>query len=387
MIFRMKKIGAAMVVIAATLTLAACGKLNFNSNSSSGGSKGSSYTTTGTVDDSMYQGVIKGGRYQTSSARGLMIEDNTQGDNTYNIRSMENGLLDISKKQFSTNKYVFQEGQLLSTATARKWLGRKSKSNAEGLNPVDNGKTGENDRNPMYLQTILEQDYMTQNGNSLSLGGISIALGMNEYDYYTKKNYGPTFTTHVSQTKLTSEGRAMAKEVVARLRQMNGVGKNTPIVVALYKNAAQDALIGGTYFDSVISKSGTSLGNWNKVNQQNQVLPTVENEKPINTTVNNDFSNFKSQVQNFFPTMAGITAQTHYENGSLSGLNIAITTQFYGETEIDSFTQFVATSAQRYLPSGAQIEITIKSASGDMQAFVARNSGDKGFYTHVFGSY
>ncbi|EPC72556.1 lipoprotein, pheromone, partial [Lacticaseibacillus paracasei subsp. paracasei Lpp126] len=40
--------------------LAACGKLNFDSGSSStSGTKTGSYQTTGTVDNSMYQGVIK----------------------------------------------------------------------------------------------------------------------------------------------------------------------------------------------------------------------------------------------------------------------------------------------------------------------------------------
>ncbi|HAJ54604.1 MAG TPA: CamS family sex pheromone protein, partial [Lactobacillus sp.] len=51
-----------------------------------------------------------------------------------------------------------------------------------------------------------------------------------------------------------------------------------------------------------------------------------------------------------------------------------------------SFTQYISTAASKYLPSGVPIEITIQSTQG-IQAFVSRSSGDKGFYTHVFGSY
>ncbi|MCI1986449.1 MAG: CamS family sex pheromone protein [Lactobacillus sp.] len=384
----MKKLLAAGVMLAFVVTLAGCGKLSFSSDATdaSSGTSASKYQTTGTVDSSMYQGVIKNGRYQTSSARGLTISTNTQGSNTYNIKSMESGLKSISMTHFSTSKYDLEEGQLLSTATATDWLARKSSSNPDGLNPEKGTDADYQTKRPEYLATLLEQDYMVSDGNSLKLGGISIALGMNEYYYYQKKTYGATYSTHIDTATLTKEGKAMAAKVVARLRKLKGVANDTPIVVALYKNADQDSLVGGTFFSSVTSKSGTTLGDWKSINEQNQVLPVVENEKAVNTTVANDFSNFADQIENFFPTLAGVTAQTHYESGQLTGMNITVNTQFYGETEIESFTQYIATSAQKYLPSGTKIEITIQSTGG-IQAFVARESGDKSFYTHVFGSY
>ncbi len=392
----MKKHLAFGALAALMIVLAGCGKLSFSSDSTSTDSSGTSsskYQTTGTVDSSMYQGVIKNGRYQTSSARGLTISTNTQGNNTYNIKSMESGLQSISMTHFPTNKYSFEEGQLLSTATAKNWLARQSSDNPTGLNPSQykNGKSGAEiadyqTKAPEYLSTMLEQDYMVTSGNSMKLGGLSIALGMNEYYYYQKKTYGASYSTHISTATLEARGKQMAQEVVARLRKMSGVGNDIPIVVALYKNADQDSLVGGTYFASVTSDSGTKLGKWKMINEQNQVLPVVENQKAINTTVANDFSNFSDQIENFFPTLAGVTAQTHYESGQLTGMNITINTQFYGETEIESFTQYVATSASKYLPSGTKIEIQIQSTGG-IQAFVARDSGDKSFYTHVFGSY
>jgi protein involved in sex pheromone biosynthesis len=378
-----------LLATAATLMLAACGKLSFDSDTTSTAKSGTTtgaYQTTGTVDNSMYQGVIKNGRYQTSSARGLQLTQNTQGSNMFNVESMENGLLTLAKQQFSTSKYVFQEGQLLSTATAENWLGRQSKSNPTGLNPADNGKNGETTRAPIYLQTLLEQDFMVQAGNKLNLGGVAVALGLNEYDYYTKEQYGATYTTHIGDATLTKQGKAMAQTVVARLRKLKGVGNDTPIIIGLYKNAGADSLVGGTFIDYVISKSGTSLGSWSNVNEKNQVLPTVENAKPINQTVADDFDNFKDKVQNFFPTLAGVTAQTHYTNNKLTGMNVTINTQFYGESEIQSFTQLVATSATKYLPAGVKLEITIQSTGG-VQAFIARESGSKGLYTHVFSSY
>ncbi len=70
----------------------------------------------------------------------------------------------------------------------------------------------------------------------------------------------------------------------------------------------------------------------------------------------------------------------------MQGLNIDVTTQFYGQTEINSFTQYVVTAASKYLPSDAEIQINIKSVQ-QMEAFAERKSGSKSFYTHVFSSY
>ncbi len=401
----LKKFKAVVALVGLVIVLAGCGKLSFSSDSngsttSGSGTSTSKYQTTGSVDSSMYQGVIQNGTYKTSSARGLTISTNTQGANTYNIKSMEAGLQSISMTHFPTNKYSLQEGQLLSTATAKSWLMRKAATEddtgsegPDGLNPskYKNGQKGAVIANyetakPEYLATILEQDYMQTSGKSMKLGGISIALGMNEYYYYQKKQYGATYSTKIPQADLEKYGKQMAATVVSRIRKMGGVSSTTPIVVALYKNADQDALVGGTFFASTTSDSGTNLSSWKTIDQKNQVLPVVENEKAVNSTVANDFSNFSDEIENFFPTLAGVTAQTHYESGQLTGMNITINTQFYGLTEIESFTQYVATTAQKDLPSGAKIEIQIQSTGG-IQAFVARDTGEKSFYTHVFGSY
>ncbi|MFD1393398.1 CamS family sex pheromone protein [Lacticaseibacillus jixianensis] len=383
----MKKILAAALIATAAL-LAACGNLSFNSSAAGkgSGSSASKYTTTGTTDASMYEGVIKDGRYQTSSARGLQLTQNQQDGNAFNIKSMEAGLQALSQKQFATSKYLFEEGQLLTTATTRKWLAHKSAKDAEGLNPKSNKSTDANKRVPTYLQTILEQDYMTQAGAKMTLGGVAIALGMNEYDYYQKVKYGATYTTHITDAAMTAQGKRMAQEVVTRVRRMKGVANDTPILIGLYKLAARDSLVGGTYFDYVLSPSGDTVSDWKPVNQQNEVLPTVDNKKPINQTVSDDFANFQSNVENFFPTLAGVTAQAHYESNQLTGLNVTINTQFYGLTEIQSFTQYVGSMASKYLPSGVKVQITVQSTQG-IQAFLSRSRGAKDFTTHVFDSY
>lgn len=364
-----KKLLIVGTLLLSTIVLASCGKSS---------SKG--YSTTGSTGGT-YQGVIKGGHYKTSKARGVNINQN---NNQYNLKSFESGLTDVSKRVFSTKNYIFQEGQYLSTDTIESWLGRKTKSNPNGLNPTRSKKS---DPNPEYIQQIEEQDYMTESGSSLKLKGMTIGIGINsEYNYH-KKTDGPSYTKKISDEEVQRQGKIASDKVLKRLRQRKDL-KNIPIVIALYKQAPDDSLVGGTFF-AYSKNSGSSVSTWHKLNYKNTVLPKANAETSQNSgssTDNDSFSNFKSQIQNFFPNLSGVTAQAQYHNGSLSGMHITITTQFYSQSEISSFTAYIARAAKRYLPHGIPIDIKIQSDS-EMQAVVYRNSGSDNFQSHVFNSY
>lgn len=391
----MKKWIKVTCVAGALLVLGGCGKLSFDSDSTSQvARKTGAYETTGASKAGTYQGVIKNGKYQVSKSRGLMLENNNQNGNTFNVRSMETGLTTLATKQFSTDKYSLAEGQLLTSAVTRKWLGRQKGKytktdegdNKLGLNPARNNSTDPNKRVPVYLQQLLEQDFMVRDGNGMKLGGVAVGLGMNSTDYYTKERYGATFESHISQADMMAHGKAMASEVIARLRKQSKVGEDTPIMVAIYKQADRDSLVGGTYQAYAVSEHGNKVSEWHEVNEENEVLPIIDGKKAIDSNVANDFNNFASQVRGYFPTLAGVTAQAHYRDKTLAGLKITVNTQFYGQSEINSFINYVTTAASKYLPGNTKIEIDVMSVQG-MQAFAQRNSDDKTFYTHVFDSY
>jgi len=384
----LKKSLLGIAVVFSAVVLASCGSSSNKSSSSSSSSKtttsskSGSYQVTGQTNDSEYAGVIKNGKYLTSKSRGVTAN---QDSNLMNLKSFETGLQDISKTQFSTTKYVFQEGQYLSKSTVENWLGRKTKSNTTGLNPASNGSTEPTKRNPIYLQSIEEQDYMQKSGSNLKLSGVTIGLAMNSVDYYRKTTYGAQYETDISDATLEKEGKAMAKEVLARLRKRAAL-KNVPIVIALYKQASNDSLIGGHYVTYSVS-NGDSIKKWKALDIQNVVFPLKTGETAPNTNDADAFSNFKSEVESFFPNLSGVTAQAQYKNGSLQGMNVSITTQFYSETEIKSFTQFLADQAEKYLPSGVKTDITVSSTTDGVQSFLSRKSSGKSFTTHVFGSY
>lgn len=362
----------ATVILMSTVVLTACG---FGGHSSS-----KSYTTTGSGSGN-YQGVIQNGHYKTSKARGVNV---SQNDNQYNLKSFENGLTQVSKRVFSPKNYIFQEGQYLNTSTVEDWLSRKTKSNPSGLNPAQGKKS---DPNPIYIQQLEEQDYMEESGNSMKLKGITIGIGINSEYNYQKTTGGPSYTKKISDSEVERQGKIAAQKVLKRLRKKSGVG-NVPIVIALYKQAPDDSLVGGSFF-AYSKNSGSSIGSWHKLHYKTMVLPkasATNSTTSANQTDSDSFSNFKSQIQSFFPNLSGVTAQAQYNNNQLEGMHITVTTQFYSQSEITSFTQYIARAAKRYLPSGIPIDIRIQSDS-EMQAIVYRDSGSSTFHTHILTSY
>jgi len=359
------------------LLLAGCGNLQDSSLSSGGGdsSKGTVQTTSSS-DSSNYDVLLSGGKYKISPISGLTAADNS---NQFNSRSFESGLMNLSKKQFSTNSYVFQEGQVLSASTVTDWLGRKSAKNSTGLNPESNGSTDATKRAPMYFQQMLEEDYLQKQDGKYKLAGMSIGIAMNKIDYYQKKQYGATYKTTITEDEQKAQGERVAKEVVQRLRKDNRVG-NIPIVVGLYTVAPEDTLVGGTYFQYSVSKSG-DLGNWADLGYKNQMLPTVNGDTAISSSDSDAFSNFKDHVQSYFPNISGVTAQTHYDGTTLKSMDVTINTQFDGLAQVTSFAQFVQQSASKYLPSGANLDINIQTVD-NQQAVVTRTNGK--FYSHVY---
>ena len=75
--------------------------------------------------------------------------------------------------------------------------------------------------------------------------------------------------------------------------------------------------------------------------------------------------------------------EASYTDDQLVKMKITINTQFYGESEIIGFTQYVADKATTFLPPNIPIEITIGSINGT-ESFMARKTGETKFYTHIF---
>lgn len=347
-----------------------------NSNPENTAEKTKKITTTShQLSNDYYKTVVNNGSYQVSKTRGSTLGLNSN----FNLKSFEIGLMSLSQLHFDTDNYYFQEGQYMTEKMANSWLKRVSKENPKGLNPEDNGKTEPNERNPIYLNSILEQNYMVKKDDKYSLGGIAIGLSMNAIDYYQKVEFGADFETKISRDELLKQGKVMADKIVQQLREIDGVG-NVPIAVGIFEQTPKDSLAGGSFIVEAVSEKGTTkVGSWKALNQKKVIFPLV---KETSNELSN-FENFKAEVENFFPNLSGVTAEANYTNDQLAKMKININTQFYGESEIIGFTQYVADKATTFLPPNIPIEITIGSVNGT-ESFMARKTGETKFYTHIF---
>lgn len=373
----MKKLLMGLLIFAFAINLTACGNLknsNLTNNPANTNGKQKTYQTT-VIDKNGYNVLLKDGQYLISPTNGITASNN---DNNVDNRSLEVGLLNISHDLFSTDKYVFQEGQVLTPRQVNIWLSRYSKHNKQGLNYKKSKKYS-----PIILNQIFEQDFLVKSGSSYKLGGISLGLALNSVDYYTKVKDGPEYHVNIKKNQQLAYGKKVAYTLIKRLRKISAL-KHIPILIGLFQKTGRDSLIGGNYLAySIVDTNSSKINEWKSVDYSSQVLPTIGDTKPINSTDAASFSDFKAAIQGYFPNISGVIAKVHYQNKHLKQMNISITTQFYGYAQIESFSRLTLSVAKKYLPNNVPIEIRIESVN-NLQATITKNDADDSYYVHVF---
>ena len=309
------------------------------------------------ISNEYYYSVLP---FEASAARGLVV------GNIYSrtdLDEFEMGLMRLSQEAFPTNQYFFQEGQFLTTEIIKSWLARKytDKQLAEykmepednlGLNPIGDDK-------PRYLAHILEQKYFVKEENKMKLGGISIGLALNSVHWKSENEVVP-----IDQKKVLEEGKKIAQEVLKRLRAMDGLA-DVPITIALYEQNALGKLIPGNFIAITNVDSGSAkIAGWETLNEKYYLFPSTEVSGVSYAQADLErYNQLKDEVEEFFPNFTGIVGKGFYVNDELQNFNMTIPVQFYGKTEVVSFTQFVAGKVIEIFPKNMNIEVSIKSGS------------------------
>ena len=343
------------------------------------------------ISDEYYQTILP---FQPSKARGLVVSNlNTR----YDMEEFENGLMRIAQTQFDPNDYLFQEGQMLDGSTISSWLNReytdaqlkekelKTTENL-GLNPIDPG-TGDiakrSEENPIYLAHILEHNYLVNEGNNkISLGGVVIGLALNSVYYYQKEAYGATYEAKIDSQKVETEGKRIAQEVLNRLRQMDGM-KDIPITIALFEQKEKSSVVPGNFISFTnINKNSSNITKWQDLNEEYYLFPSTAAENKYRDDVNT-FTNFKEDVEQYFPNFNGVIGRAFYMDDQLQSLNIDIPIQFYGNSEAIGFTQYVAGLIMERFPSYIAIQVSITSVNGP-EALIVREANQDEPTVHIY---
>ncbi len=347
------------------------------------------------ISDSYYKMVLP---FKQGEARGLVSEQlNTRLD----IDEFETGLMRIAQDTFSTDDYLYQEGQYLTRDVITSWLKRKltgdalkqaqaeAKENDEvftdlGLNPALTGEGGleqKNAENPIYLAHMLEHNYLIQEGNTAKLGGVVIGLAMNSVHYFNQEDgYAREHT--ISRNEILSKGKEIAQEVINRVRNTNGL-ENVPIVIALYEQEKKSSIVPGNFIAKTTVKQGTNtLGKWEEINEDYYLFPSTEATNDYRDDAQM-FNRFKQDIEEFFPNYTGVIGKAFYKNDELNYLDIEIPMQFYGKAEVVAFTQFVTGKIMDYFPDYMNVEVNIMSTSGQ-EALILKEPNQEEPTVHIY---
>ncbi|MBF6977648.1 CamS family sex pheromone protein [Aerococcaceae bacterium zg-BR22] len=362
-------------------------------------------STANQLSNDFYRAVITDGRYQM----GISASSNTNLSSPGNVLAFEEGLMRISKGVFPTDQYFLREGQIIDEETMTSWLSRESEDNPEGLNPslarnereTQNQDSGEEKEEttegeqsqtrdnsqvivdststPIYLTQIMEKNLMVETEKGYALAGIVIGLAMNSVYEYTDSE-GVRYEQEISLGEMRERARAYANIIVGRLRNTEAL-RSIPIVVGLFRQSSSKDIVGGTYVMHGISREGNYVSDWTEQNEYRVALP-MANSSDLNGQYTY-FNNFMNQVKDFFPHLNGITGDALYIDNALASLNIKIVTQFYQQTEITALAQHVTDVANKQLPEGVPIEISIVSAHG-AEALISRKADETQFKAHIY---
>lgn len=333
------------------------------------------------ISDSYYRTLTP---FKPSATRGLTVSNM---NSRYNSDELEEGLFRIAQQTFSTDKYIFQEGQYIDKETVTNWLGRLSEDNPAGLNPElpDKDKYTKEDfeNNPLYLAHILEHNYLVMSDeNKVKMSGMAIGLALNTVYYFRTYNDDGTINNHqvtIDQEKMESEGKKIAQTIISRLRQMEGL-ENITITIGLFAQEDRNSIVPGNYFAYAVSNKGHNL-EWRELEERYVLFPSGDAAKDFMDD-SNRFSYFQDQVNKYFPDHNGIVGKGLYINDNLRFLSIDITMQFNGKAEVIGFVQYVAGLLVEHYPN-ISTEVTIKSVNGQ-EALILFDSDMEEPFVHVY---
>lgn len=330
------------------------------------------------IDESYYKTLIP---YKESASRGLVVSNIYT---KYDMKEVESGLMRLSQNEFDTENYYFQEGQYLAESTVSSWLARSSQTE-DGLNPPTTDTMTPEERAikaPVYLSHIVEQNYLTKTkDNKVKLGGISIGLALNSIYYYQKEQYGEYYEKPISDSTLVEQGKKMAAEIVSRLRTRDEL-KDIPIVVGLFKQQARNQIIPGTYFSYGVAKAGqNNIAEWEGIDENYVLFPTGDSQD-VYRDINNNFKNFKQDVDKYFSNYTSVIGTGFYRNKQIQNLSIEIPIQFFGKAEIIGFTQYLTGILINQFDN-IHVEVSVTSVNGP-EALIIKKANDKDPFVHVY---
>lgn len=319
-------------------------------------------------------------------------------NNRLDIDEFETGLMRIANESFSTEDYFYQNGSFLDQDTINALVKRKrieeevpeekddkkkdkNKQPNIGLNPpLPEGppETLEkrNEKAPLYLADVLEQDYYVANDNGeMELGGVVIGLAMNSVHYY-EEQHGYPREVKISDEEILKQGKEMAQKILPILQSQDEQLKDVPIVFAIYRQGEKSSLVPGSFLAyTTVDKGDDQVEDWKSIDEEYYLFPSAEADEAYreDATI---VKNFDAKLADYFKDdYTAVIGKGFYQDGQLKEMDLEIPVQFSGKSDIIGFTQFVAGNIMHYFPNYVKVQATITSIDGP-EAIIIRDVKD-----------
>ncbi|MBE3595925.1 MAG: CamS family sex pheromone protein [Hydrogenibacillus sp.] len=297
------------------------------------------------------------------------------------LTRFELGLMELSRNAFPPERYLYQEGQVLSAEEISDWLQPYDAEKAPlGLNDaafLSNGNV---------FALFWEQDYLEL--SSQALAGVTVGMVVNPTVREQPKSAPGTASGADSQSRnLTPEeleayARAAGEKIGARLRER---GVEGPIVLAAYlaqPARSERVLVPGHFFlYGELAKGQKSGIRWKPIEERYVLLPARtpdENDKRVALL----FDDFNQKLQKAFPQYTGIVGLARFDGERLLELSITVTATYRSKGEVLGIAQYAAALVEEIFPSGTDIEVYVQSIDRPQALYVRPAAGEP--FLHVF---
>ncbi len=299
--------------------------------------------------------------YVASKSKGTVAPSSNRLD----LNLQELGLLELARTKFSPNKYLFQEGQYISSDDAEDWLGRYHiEKNRLGLNP----ELGTN-----QLIHILEHNYL--HIESKELGGIVIGLAVSSV----------TKNPEDKEERLTTEAlRAKVEELSARiLERLRAKDVKVPILIAGFSLEPSSSILPGNYISlGTVTEGETIVSKWSNIEERHVVYPGRKSITDREKEFGSIFSDFQKEVQSFFSQYAGITGVVRFISDEPKEMSITVRASYSSRTEVIAFTQYISGLIPDYFPEKMKINVYIESSNKAEAIYVRPMEGEPFFHVY-----
>lgn len=316
--------------------------------------------------------------YRPSAARGAITNQVT---NRVDMDELEEGLRRHSVDVYDPKKYLFEEGQYLSTEFIYEMIDDMNPAVSEKGSKED--KIKENRNNPRVFSHILEQNFLQKkDDDSVELVGLSIGISLKSVYRFQVEPGGPNYYEKIPKPEMMKEGKKIAQEVLKEIRQQEGL-EDVNVMIGLFREEEQSSPVPGNFVaKTVVGQGENEIGKWEEIQEEHILFPS-ENGKDKYYDDHQKVKTFSDRIAEYFPNYVGVAGEGFYIDQNLTRLTLEVPLEFYGKGEVIGFTQYTYGLVKEIFPNHYDIEVSITSSDGT-ESLIYRPAGEDEPDVHIY---